>query len=293
MTLIDAIVLGVVQGVTEFLPISSDGHLRLAHDLLGVAGDGSLLFDLMLHLGTLVAVFLFYRNEIAVILRDLWPAAAEFPSRGWAAVHDREGARLALVTVVATVPTGMIGLLLKKVVSSEAIPMWGVSALLIVNGFVLWSSFFAKERPLAPVEGGGTLASVDYRGVTLQRAALIGIAQGIAVLPGISRSCLTIVSSLWLGVRREDAARVSFLMSIPAILGAVVVEFDPSEMAAQGGLTGPVLAGVAVALVVGLGAIHLLTRVLRAAQFHRFAWYCWALGGVSLAMYLATRSPTP
>lgn len=166
--------------------------------------------------------------------------------------------------------------------------MWGVSALLVVNGFVLWSSFFAKERPLAPVEGGG-LAALDYRGVTLKRAALIGVAQGIAVLPGISRSCLTIVSSLWLGVRREDAARVSFLMSIPAILGAVVVEFDANQLAAKGGLSGPVLAGMLVSLVVGLGAIHLLTRVLRAAQFHRFAWYCWALGGISLAMYLATR----
>jgi len=288
MTWFDAIVLGVVQGVTEFLPVSSDGHLRLAHDLLGVSGDGSLLFDLMLHLGTLVAVFLFYRNEIAVILRDLWPAVSEFPSRGWAAVNEREGARLALVTVVATVPTGIIGLLLKEVVSSEAIPMWGVSALLIVNGFVLWSSFFAKERPLQGAQSAG-FAGVDYRGVTLQRAALIGIAQGIAVLPGISRSCLTIVSALWLGVRREDAARVSFLMSIPAILGAVVVEFDPAALAEQGGLSGPVLAGVAVALVVGLGAIHLLTRILRAAQFHRFAWYCWALGGASLAMYLASR----
>ena len=288
MTLFDAIVLGVVQGVTEFLPISSDGHLRLAHDLLGVSGEGSLLFDLMLHLGTLVAVFLFYRQEIAVILRDLVPAMSELPSRGWEAVNDREGARLALVTVVATVPTGIIGLLLKKVVSSELIPMWGVSAFLIVNGFVLWSSLYAKERSPQPAAGAG-LAAIDYRGVTLARAALIGVAQGIAVLPGISRSCLTIVSSLWLGVRREDAARVSFLMSIPAIVGAVVVEFDPSELASQGGITGPVLAGVAVALVVGLGAIHLLTRVLRAAQFHRFAWYCWALGGLSLAFYLVSR----
>ncbi len=288
MTLFDGITLGVVQGVTEFLPISSDGHLRLAHDLLGVAGDGSLLFDLMLHLGTLVAVFLFYREEIGVILRDLVPAVTEFPGRGWAAVNDREGARLALVTVVATVPTGIIGLLLKKVVSSEAIPMWGVSALLMVNGVVLWSSFFAKERERQPALGVG-LAGVDYRGVTLPRAALIGIAQGIAVLPGISRSCLTIVSSLWLGVKREDAARVSFLMSIPAILGAVVVEFASASPADRGALNAPVLAGVAVALVVGLGAIHLLTRVLRAAQFHRFAWYCWALGGASLAMYLASR----
>lgn len=288
MTLFDAVILGVVQGVTEFLPISSDGHLRLAHDLLGVAGEGSLLFDLMLHLGTLVAVFLFYRQEIAVILRDLVPALQEFPSRGWAAVNDREGARLAAVAVVATVPTGIIGLLLKKVVSSEAIPMWGVSALLIVNGFVLWSSFFAKERALEAPSGEGP-GALSYRGVTLARAALIGVAQGIAVLPGISRSCLTIVSSLWLGVRREDAARVSFLMSIPAILGAVTVEFDAKEMAAQGGLNGPVLAGVVVALLVGLAAIHLLTRVLRAAQFHRFAWYCWALGAVSLAIYLVSR----
>jgi undecaprenyl-diphosphatase len=216
------------------------------------------------------------------------PAVTEFPTRGWAAVNDREGARLALVTVVATVPTGIIGLLMKDLVQSEAIPMWGVSALLIVNGFVLWSSLYAKERSLQPAQGAG-FAGVDYRGVTLQRAALIGIAQGIAVLPGISRSCLTIVSALWLGVRREDAARVSFLMSIPAILGAVTVSFDPAALAAKGGLNGPVLAGVAVSLVVGLGAIHLLTRVLRAAQFHRFAWYCWALGGVSLALYLATR----
>jgi undecaprenyl-diphosphatase len=167
--------------------------------------------------------------------------------------------------------------------------MWGVSALLMVNGVVLWSSFFAKERERQPALGVG-LAGVDYRGVTLPRAALIGIAQGIAVLPGISRSCLTIVSSLWLGVKREDAARVSFLMSIPAILGAVVVEFASAAPADRGALNAPVIAGVAVALVVGLGAIHLLTRVLRAAQFHRFAWYCWALGGASLAMYLASRS---
>ena len=184
------------------------------------------------------------------------PAVTEFPQRGWAAVNEREGARLALVTVVATVPTGIIGLLLKEVVSSEAIPMWGVSALLVVNGFVLWSSLYAKERALTPSTAGG-LAAIDYRGVTLARAALIGVAQGIAVLPGISRSCLTIVSSLWLGVKREDAARVSFLMSIPAILGAVVVEFASAAPADRGALNAAVIAGVAVtvAAVAAVGGV--------------------------------------
>lgn len=286
MSLLDSLWLGVVQGLTEFLPISSDGHLALAHMLLGAVGTEDLFFDLILHLGTLVAV-------ITVFSKDIWQFGGEalrglgsIGSRGLSgALAEHEGLRLVFLIVVASVPTAFIGLLLKKPVESHAFGLGAIGVMFIINGVTLYSSRFAAKRALKEPRPG-TVAGIGVR-----EALIIGIAQGLAVLPAISRSGSTIVTSLWLGADRERAAQFSFLMSIPAILGAALLQADGEAMqhAAQNPV--PYVVGTLVSAAVGIVALKLLLRLLKAARFHHFAWYCWGLGAVALITSLISHNP--
>jgi undecaprenyl-diphosphatase len=280
MSLLDALWLGVVQGLTEFLPISSDGHLALAHAFLGASSDEDLFFDLVLHLGTLFAVVLVFGRDLLGFTRDALGALAELPKRGLrATLEQSEGLRLGVLMVLALVPTAVIGLLLKRPIEEHAFSSAGVAALIVVNGVTLWLSRYA---PRLPPSGPGPLNAI---GLTPLRAVLVGIAQGLAVLPGISRSGSTIVALLLLGAQRERSAQFSFLLSIPAILGAFVLTFDRESLAAGFADPGPYLLGTMVSAIVGVGALRTVVGLLRAAQFHHFAWYCWGVGGLAF-LYL-------
>ena len=280
MSILEAIVLAVIQGATEFLPISSSGHLVLGQELLGLS-EPQLLFDIVLHVGTLVAVVAFYRDSIVDIVRDSLTGLRDFAhTRSLDDLFAGEGARVAALVVIGSVPTALIGLGLKDLLDPDdgvrIITAHVVCAILIVNGFILITHRWLREKD---VERSGRL-TVWQIGVA--GAVLIGIAQGIAVLPGISRSGTTITMGLLVGVSRLQAARFSFLLSIPAILGALVLQLDPAELGA-GTTSGIVfIIGALVAAAVGYACLRLLVLLLERAQFHHFAWYCWAVGIIGL-----------
>lgn len=284
MSFLEALLLAVIQGATEFLPISSSGHLVLAQYFLGIE-EPQLLFDIVLHVGTLLAVVVFYREAIAEIVRDTLTGLKNLAkTKKLSDFFAGEGARVAFLVCIATVPTGIIGLLLEDLLDPgegpRVITAAVVCGVLIVNGFILIAHRWIRERD---IERSGVLTVWN---ITLAGALLIGICQGLAVLPGISRSGATITAALLVGTARGQSAKFSFLLSIPAILGALVLKFDPSLFAVGGGGNlGIFLFGAVVAAVVGYFCLRLLVLLLERAQFHHFAWYCWAVGIAGLIAF--------
>jgi undecaprenyl-diphosphatase len=291
MTLFEALALGLVQGITEFLPVSSSGHLALGKHLLGVQ-EPDLLFDLVLHVGTLASVLIFYRADIIGVVQGVVEGIRRMIA-GRCGPTDPplpEGMRLAALVLLATLPTGILGLLLKRVLEpdqgSSPITVPIICAILIFNGFLLMSNRFVPayqaKHPPAVREGGWALWNMRW-----VQALVIGVGQGVAVLPGLSRSGTTITLALWLGVERANAARYSFLLSIPAISGAVLLKLKDVSEGTSAFEPVPFLSGAVLAGVVGYGCLVLLTRLLARAQFHHFSWYCWAVGILGLVATLA------
>jgi undecaprenyl-diphosphatase len=253
MTTSDALLLGLIQGLTEFLPVSSSGHLVIAQDLIGFQGPG-IVFDILLHGATLGAVMLYFWRDVAALLASLLPGG------------DVARRRLVGLILLATIPTGVIGLSIDHYLSGLFESARFAAAMLVVTGLVL----LVAERTRA---GTGTMEQVSP-----MQAVLLGTAQGIAVLPGISRAGSTIATGLMLGMDAQAAARFSFLMSIPAILAAVALHArDLASNAAAGHNLLPMAAGAGVAFVSGLGAIHLLLKLLARRKLWPFSVYCWAV----------------
>ncbi len=287
MSLLEAVLMGVLQGVTEFLPVSSSGHLALFKILFKV-DDVGLLFDVILHFGTLLAIF-------AVYYKDIWKLIVEgcgivADACGNVAIffknlaHGQKGGyrqlvssgyrKFVMLVIVSTIPTGIIGIL-----ASDLVEM--ASRLLIVPGICL-------------IATGCLLIAADHfrdgtkmpKQVTYSNAFIIGIAQGIAVLPGLSRSGTTIAACMLSGFNRKFAVKYSFIMSIPAVLGSLVFElagagglsFAPREIAYY-------LVGMAVAAIVGYVCIKAMLYVVRQKRFIGFAIYCFAIGALSVGLY--------
>lgn len=262
MTPAEAAILGGVQGATEFLPVSSSGHLRLAQGFFEFS-QTPVVVDVALHVGTLVAVFLIFRSRIGRILGGLI-SRTEGP---WL---QRPAVKQAAVVVVASIPTAIIGLSLRNTVE-ESVTMAMVGCLLLVNGVILLAG-----RRIKPGEQAGDEWQIGFK-----VAIVIGIVQGLAVLPGISRSGSTIVCATLLGVRARDAAEFSFILSIPAILGAAAATATDLEGTSSADLLALGL-GFVTATVVGIIALRWLLDLIAKARFHHFAWYCFALGGFGL-----------
>jgi len=269
MTVLQAIELGVLQAATEFLPVSSSGHLVLYRVVTGRSTEGHLLFDVMLHVGTLAAVLAVYgRDVLHLILAVLGAAAGRLRGETWRTLWQRDAdLRLAVWLAVATVPAVVVSLLLGRTIGRVGDHTGVVALLLILNGWVLF--FAGRQR-------------VRDRPLTAGRSLTIGVAQAVALLPGISRSGMTISAGLAAGRNRREAARFSFLLSVPAILGAAAMTLTDSAGAAttQPGAApvGPVLIGMLVSAVVGYGALRLLLRVLQRGRLGLFAYYCWLAG---------------
>lgn len=272
MTFAIVLVLAAVQGLTEFLPISSSGHLRLAAAWFGVS-DPQTLVDVVLHGGTLVATLWFFRAEVLGILRGLLSLA-----RG----QSNDRARLGGLVVLGTIPTGAIGLGLSSWSEVHFSSVTAVGALLIVNGFILWTT---KGRGSA--QGARALNELTWRD-----ALIIGTVQGLAVLRGISRSGSTIAVALSLGIERSAAAAFSFLLSLPAIsaaLALLLVEWRSAPPGDAAGVGADVLlVGTVASAVVGLVALRWLVALVDRGHFYRFAPYCWILGGAAIAWSLLT-----
>jgi undecaprenyl-diphosphatase len=268
---LQAVLLGVIQGLAEFLPISSSGHLVLAQQWLGdafVFQTDAVAFDLVLHLGTLLPVLHFYRADLLGILRQLLdgnPAKHPGGPLAWAKADRHRW--LALMVVVASVPTGLIGVTLKDTFEALFHSVGAVCVGLGITGALLLATRALEGR-------------ANGRELGIATALLIGLAQGVAITPGISRSGTTIATALMLGIRREDAARFSFLLSIPAILGAVLLQAKEGVTISPGAGSA-LLVGFAVSMAVGYASLRMLVALVKVGGLHRFAYYVWpvAIGG--------------
>lgn len=271
MTLFSSLLLGLIQGAAEFLPISSSGHLAIAEHLLGQATEIPDFFDVLLHLGTLAAVFIAYWEDIRDMLLELIGGVQDL-ARGTTPSPVPPARRLILLIIVGTLPLFAV-LPVKDLVEGLADNMYFISAALIVTGSLL----FASDRV---AKGRKT-----EKTVSLADVLLVGATQAVATCPGISRSGMTITTGCFLGFDRRFAVRFSFLLSIPAILGANILALkDALETGILWEEVPVYLAGVLTAAVVGYACIRLLKYIAGKGRFGFFAYYCWAAGVATLVL---------
>ena len=245
VSIIEAIILGIVQGITEWLPISSSGHLVLFQELLDITQP--VIFDVVLHLGSLVALLLVFWKDIQRLVSGFLK---------WETYY----VKYVLWLIAATIPIALVGFFLNDIVKSafESVKVVGYS--LIFTAIVLFLSKYPK---------------IKENKLTWKSIIFIGIAQALAILPGVSRSGMTISTGLMQGTKREDTARFSFLLFIPAILGATMLEFrhlgEISNISALG-------IGVLTTIVVGFFSLKFLLSIIKKEKFSYFSWYCLLLG---------------
>ena len=278
MTFLESILLGILQGLTEFLPVSSSGHLVLAQQYLGLK-ESLVLFDVMLHVGTLGAVLVVYRGAIAkLVVGGLSTLGdAQFYRKPITTLNASVELKFIWLILLGSIPTGIIAVLFKTQLESFFDKVHIVSVMLILTGIILQLPQFRS--------GNKDNADPSNNAVKTWHAPLIGIAQGCAITPGISRSGTTISIALFLGIPAKTAAEYSFLLSIPAILGAVALKISDIEnteipLYIMG-------TGILVSFIVGYIALRFLLVVLNRGKFSLFSYYCVALGIISLLVALS------
>jgi undecaprenyl-diphosphatase len=253
-------ILGIVQGLTEFLPISSSGHLILVPWLLKWADPG-LTFDIALHFGTLIAVVLYFWRDWLTLIR-----------KGLLEYRSTEG-RIFWYLVIATIPGALCGYLLEKKAETIFRSPALIAAMLIIFGLVLyWADRKGKQN-------------IDVNGITLKTSVFIGLAQMLAIIPGVSRSGITMTAGLLLGLTRSSAARFSFLLSTPIIFGAALVKM-PRLIANPAMVDISFIIGVVVSFITGIATIGFLLRYVQTKSFQPFAWYRILLGLVVIGFVL-------
>ena len=271
MNYLTAILMGALQGVTEFLPISSSGHLALFQHFFGMEDIESqqMFFSAMLHFGTLISICIYYFHDVVDMIREFFLGLGSLARRG-----GREtippARRLVLLIVVATLPLFAV-LPVKDLIERATGSVTFISVALLCTGFLLFfSDRMARGRK-------------TERTASLTDALMVGLAQAVGTLPGISRSGMTISAGLLRGYDRPFAVRFSFLMSLPAVLGATILELkDAVELGIDPAIIPYCVVGVVVAAVVGYLSIGLVNTLASKGKFGAFAWYCWAVGAVSL-----------
>lgn len=252
MTIFQAVVLGAVQGLTEYLPISSSAHLAIVQNLLGLRGPVLLVFDVVVHLGTLSSLLIYFR-------KDLFPL-------------PKIGVKYFGLIIMATIPTVIIGFAIKDWMEEYFDVLWVVALTLVLNSVILLSTWWSPR-----VRGKEECAWWD--------AFWIGVAQGISILPGISRSGATVSTALWLKVRTEEAVRFSFLIAIPAILGGAILLMPETIEVFSKDMWSTMSVGFVSAFVSGYAAIYILFKITLRGQFHYFAFYTFVLALAALAFH--------
>lgn len=273
MSLLSSILLGLIQGLAEFLPISSSGHLAIAEHFLGQAGVPATpdFFDVLLHLGTLVAVFAAYWQDIRDMIVELIDGVRDLV-RGTTPNPIPPARRMILLIIVGTLPLFAV-LPIHKQVQALSNNMVFIGAALVVTGFLLFACDLVRKG--RKTERNATLADV----------LVVGVGQAIATMPGISRSGMTITTGCFMGFERKFAVRFSFLLSIPAVLGANILSLkDAIETGIVWAEVPMYLVGVVTAAVVGYVCIRLLRMVAEKGRFGAFAYYCWAAGLLTLLL---------
>lgn len=263
--LLQTIILGIIQGLTEWLPVSSTAHLRIAEHFLGLLATP--LLDVTLHIGTLIVVIFYFRREVKNILSAF--THGDFKS---------EYGRFIPLIIIATIPTGIIGVLYTKFLehfftTQDFIEFLAIGIAFLIGATVLFTSKTGKENTYT---------------ITITMALIMGTAQGFAVFPGLSRSGITISTALLLGLKREKAFRFSFLLSIPAIIGDLAVETytQRGQLALQTISPLELAAGILMAVIAGYVAIKFVSKLVRTKRFHYFAIYTSLLGTAIITLTL-------
>ena len=246
MDLLNAVILGLIQGITEFLPISSSGHLVIGNYLLGVENNSSILFEVVVHLGTLFSILFYFKNEILHLFKG---------------IIKREGKSLNyfLLIAIATIPAVFIGIMFNNQIK-ELYNIESVSLFLLITGVIIFSSKFAKQKSIE---------------LTYLHVFIIGCAQAFAILPGISRSGTTITVALLLGMSTQKSSQFSFFIAIPVIIGAVLLEITKINQIDN---IYNLLAGFITSFAVGYFSISWLIRLINKLHFWKFSFYVWFLG---------------
>ncbi|MCD6177155.1 MAG: undecaprenyl-diphosphate phosphatase [Candidatus Cloacimonetes bacterium] len=265
MEIIKAIILGIIQGLTEFLPVSSSGHLVLAGHYLNFSNP-DIGFEVILHLGSLFAVLLYFRKDILSLLKSL------FLFKNKELEHTRNRNTIFYI-IVATTITGILGLYFEDSLTKAFSSLYIPSFMLIVTGFILYLS--DKIEP----EG------IKTHQLGIKKSIIIGLAQAFAILPGISRSGTTITVGIFTGLDREDATKFSFILSIPAILGASILKFS-NILNIDKSLWLSYFLGTLAAFISGYAVISLLISVVKKQKLRYFAYYCWLIAIITLILYL-------
>lgn len=267
MGYIEAIILGLVQGLAEFLPISSSGHLALLQHFFNVEADKVLLFTVLLHLGTLISVFIIYWKDIWELIIELFLTFKDLFTGKGLRLRERPIRKLGVMIIVASIPTAVIGLLFNDFFEGLYSSVASIGVGLVITGLLM----FFSERIGSANKG---IEKMNFR-----NAIFIGILQGIAICPGISRSGSTLVGGLTTGLKREFAVKFAFLISIPSILGSFILELpDAIHAGTDPSLLGPILVGVVVAAVSGFAAIKGMISIVSKQKLKYFSYYVWVLG---------------
>lgn len=285
MTLFQAIIMGLVQGITEFLPVSSSGHLVIISQLLHMNSDTGIIFDIMLHVGTLIAVFAAFWSdikrlfiEIFRIFRDVFLNIKIFfynkkenDAKRYHKILQNNYRKLVILIMISSIPTAIIGLLLRSLVISASTSLLAAGSGLLITAVLLFVVDYNQNGMKIPMD------------VTYADAMIIGICQGLAVFPGISRSAITITACLLCGFQKKFSVRYSFIMSIPAIIGAAVLELvkvSKADIIWMEGLYG--IIGMVIAAGVGFICIKMMLVLVQKRKFKFFAMYCAAIGIVAI-----------
>ena len=270
MSYFQSIILGLVQGLTEFLPVSSSGHLAIFKHIFGsVFFESGITFDIMLHLGTLAAVFIVYFPDIKQLFVEFFKYIGDiFHGK---IKPDTPYKKMLLMLIVGSIPAGVAGTLLKSFIETiSADRLWVVGICLFITAFLLC------------VGDKNSRGKKDMKDLTVKNSLFVGLFQGFAILPGISRSGSTIVGGLLSGFKKEFAVKFSFLLSSPAILGAALVDFKDVIGTDATFFTGPATVGVIVAALSGFVAIKWLLNLVKSGNFKWFSVYCAVMGIITI-----------
>lgn len=271
LSFVYAIFMGILQGLTEFLPVSSSGHLVLLQQILGFEEMG-LGFNIILHIGTLIAVVIYYRDDLFLLIKEFFSLCNDILlTRGKPNLKANEHRLLLVMLIIAILPTAAIGFVFNDLFESLFKTWYIVGYTLIITGILLWISNYLP------------VGSKQANNITFKDALFVGLIQGAAITPGISRSGTTIFAGLVTGFTRDLATRFSFLLSVPAILAAVILEGPEivRELSLIGDLL-PVLSGLVASTVSGYLAIDLLISLLKKQKLQYFSYYCWVVGGLTI-----------
>lgn len=272
MTTIQAVILGVIQGLTEFLPVSSSGHLVILQNFMGIT-EGSLEFTIVLHLGTLVAVFVAYHKSIFMMIKEFFLMLFDIIRFKGAQLDKSKYRRYIWYIIIASVPAGIVGVLFDDIISAVFGSLTVVSITLLITGVLLILGDQLGRNNEKSIEDIGPLD-----------AFLTGFFQMVAITPGISRSGSTIVGGLLFGLKREEAVEFSFLMSIPAVLGSLLLKVKDIIAIGMSDSLVPLIIGFFCAAVIGYFSIILLNKLVKKGKLYYFSIYCWVLG-LSLIVY--------